>query len=282
MSNISFVLFSFNEENRIEYIVRNLRPYGEVLILDGGSTDRTQEIAERFGAKFVLRPASSAPMQETQAMLDFVKSIVKTEWIFWSMVDNFLPKQLLEKMTEISKQSIFKYVFVPIDTYMWGEIEHPVISASYPNFFHKDFVDFKDNRIHGMGKFIGTSDQILHLPIKKEYSIRHYSLYDVNKFVSKHLQYAIAEAKMKNAEGKKFTVFYMLGSMLNYFWLFYKRGWRAGVRGFYGALLYSFFRLMVAVKLYEEENSLNLETIEKAFRQGKAEIVNEIELKNNL
>src|SRR3989344_3846470 len=101
-SNITFVLFSFNEEKRIEYIVRNLVPYGEVFVLDGGSTDRTGEIAEKFGAKFVIRPKSEKVHLETQEMLDFAKSLVKTDWIFWSYVDNLLPKTLLDEITRIS------------------------------------------------------------------------------------------------------------------------------------------------------------------------------------
>ena len=83
-SNITFVLFSFNEEKRIEYAVRNLIKYGEVLILDDGSTDRTKEIAESLGARLVRRPANPLYYTETQAMLDFAKSLINTQWIYWS------------------------------------------------------------------------------------------------------------------------------------------------------------------------------------------------------
>lgn len=276
-SNISFVLFSYNEEQRIEYVLRNLVPFGQVYVLDAGSTDRTQEITERLGAKFVIRPKSDAFYLETEEMMDFVKPLITTEWIFWSMVDNLLPRPLLEKMTEISQQDTYKYVYVPIDTYMWGETNHAVISASYPNFFHKDFVTFKGNRMHGMGTFTGNKDQILHIPKKKEFSIRHYSLYDVNKFVSKHLTYALHEAEDKIQHGRKFSITYLLGSMANYFRLFYRRGFRAGAVGLFVALLYSFFRLMVSVRLYEIEKGVTLEGMEKEFQKDKKKILAEIE-----
>ena len=46
MSNITFALFTYNEEKRISFAIKNLIKYGEVVIMDGGSTDKTKEIAE--------------------------------------------------------------------------------------------------------------------------------------------------------------------------------------------------------------------------------------------
>ena len=276
-SNITFVLFSFNEEKRIEYVIRNLIPYGQVLILDDGSTDETLAIAEKLGARIVRRPASTLNYTENQVMLDFAKIHINTKWIYWSYVDNLLPKTLLEKMREISLQDKYKIVQLPIFTYLWGETRNEVIRAAYSNFFHRDYVDFTGNRMHGLGKFLGKPDEILKLPWKKAYAIRHFSLYDLNKFIIAHLNYAQKEAEEKFKEGRKFSLIYLLGSPLKYFWLFYKRGWRLGVKGLYIALLYSSFRLMVAVKLYELENNLSLETIEQSFAEEKQKLVDEVE-----
>ncbi len=277
MGNISFILFSFNEEKRIEHVVRNLLPYGEVILLDGGSTDQTQSIAERWGAKFVTRPKSEKVYVETQEMLEFAKSVAKGTWFFWSYVDNLLPATLLDKLEEISKQDTYKYVYVPIFTYLWGEVKHPIIKASYSCFFRHDAVDFSKNQIHGMGAFTGKPEEILHLPMKLEYAIRHFSLYDVQKFVTGHARYGAAEAEQRYQHGKRFSVVYLFGSMAHYFWLFYKRGFKAGVKGLYIALLYAFFRLIVSVRLYELEHNLNLETIEAAFAEEKKKLVAQAE-----
>lgn len=278
MSQITFVIFTFNEENRVEQLVRNLIKYGEVLLLDDGSTDRTKEIAESLGARLVRRPVNPLYYTETQAMLEFAKTHIQTRWIYWSYVDNLLPKTLLEKMAEISKQDKIKIVHIPIFTYLWGETGHEVIRAAYPNFFHKDFVNFSQNRIHGMGSFLGSKEEVLKLPWKKEFAIRHFSLYDLNKFVLGHLNYAQREAEEKFKDGKRLTLSYLLGSQLKYFYLFYKHGWRLGLKGLYIALLYVFFRLMVGVRLYELQNNLNLDTIEAEFAKDKQKIVDEVEL----
>lgn len=279
-SNITFILFSFNEQIRIEYVVRNLVPYGEVILLDGGSSDKTQEIAEKFGAKFVTRPKITSAHVETEEMFEFAKTLIKTDWIYWSYVDNLLPKTLLEKMKDISISNKYDYVYIPVYTYLWGETELPMIKASYGNFFKKDVMDFSNNPMHAVGKYLGRKERILHLPNKLEYAIRHFSLYDLNKFVGGHLRYAIAEAEEKKKVGKHFSLGYMSGSMVRYFYLFYKRGFRAGIKGLLVSLLYVFFRLMVFVKLYELENNITLESIENSFAVKKRQMVEEIERSN--
>jgi glycosyltransferase involved in cell wall biosynthesis len=45
-NNITFVIFAFNEEKRIAYSIRNFINYGEVVVIDNFSSDRTVEISE--------------------------------------------------------------------------------------------------------------------------------------------------------------------------------------------------------------------------------------------
>ena len=65
MSNITFAIFTYNEE-RISYAVRNFIKYGDVIILDAGSTDKTREISEKLGASFFTRPKSNQPHVENK------------------------------------------------------------------------------------------------------------------------------------------------------------------------------------------------------------------------
>ena len=275
MSNITFVIFVYNEEKRIGLLTRNLIKYGQVLFMDDGSTDQSKEIAESLGARFLRRPAGPT-FTETQERLDFVNQHVTTSWIFWSYVDNFLPKSLLEKLTEISQQDKIKYVYVPIFTYLWGDTKNVYVKAAYGSFWKKGMVDFTNNRIHSMGRFLGKEEEKLKLPMRSEYAMRHFSLYDMEKFLTGHWRYAKTEAELKFADGKRLTPVYLFGSMGHYLWIFWG-GIKSGMRGILIALLYAFFRLMVCVKLYELEYGWNVETIEAEFVKEKQKIVESIE-----
>ena len=53
-ATVTVVIPTKNEEGLIGEIVSSVRPYGEVLVVDGHSTDRTREIALQHGARVVL------------------------------------------------------------------------------------------------------------------------------------------------------------------------------------------------------------------------------------
>ncbi len=277
MSNITFVIFTFNEEKRIEYAIRNFINYGEVLIMDGGSTDKTKEIAEKLGAKFFSRPLSNRPQVETQEIFDFIKDKVKTDWIYWGYVDNFAPKTLLDKFVEISSQNVFKVVVNPLYTYLWGNTKNFAHKGGTQVFFHKNYISFVDNNMHNMGRFIGKKDELLRLPNRKEFALIHFSTYNIGKFVAGHLKYAEAEALDKQKDGKKFNTTRMLAAMIYYCFIFCKNGYKNGILGLIAMLSYAFSRFMVYVKLYELEKGITMESIENNYSKMKKEMLKEFE-----
>ncbi len=276
-SNIAFIIFTLNEEKRIEYPVRNFIKYGEVIVLDGGSTDKTGEIAQKYGAKFLKRPNMGKMCGETPEMLNFVLANTDKKWLFWQYVDDLAPKSLLEKLAEISCQDKYKKVVIPLYTYLWGKTQYPALKGAVGCFFQRNMVDFSNNKIHEMGRFLGTDEEVLWLPTCDDFAIRHFSLYNLSKFTTNHLAYAEAEAEQKYVNGKRYSMIRMLAAMMRYFWLFYRHNWRNGVVGFMTALSYANFRLLTYFHLYEKENDVTLETIEKQFVIEKKKIIDSLD-----
>jgi glycosyltransferase involved in cell wall biosynthesis len=273
MKIITFVIFTFNEENRIGYVVRNFINYGDVLIMDDGSMDKTREIAEKFGAKVILRPKTGKAFVENQENYDVVLKNTSTDWVYWGFADNMAPKSLLEELVSISHQDKYKYVLVPLYTYLWGETKIPAHKGATPCFFRKNYVDFRENHIHGMGKFLGKENEKIYLKNCPEFALRHFSLYDINKFVLSHLNYAKAEAQYKLDCGNKFSVFKLFRGMVGYFFMYFKSGFRNGKKGLLTGLAYSFFRFMVYFRLFELENDLSVGTIEAEYVKEKERLL---------
>jgi hypothetical protein len=160
-------------------------------------------------------------------------------------------------------------------TYLWGNTKNYAQKGYAPFFFHKDFVDFKNNHIHGIGKFLGTKEQCLILPSREEYALKHFSTYNVEKFMRGHMRYAEEEAQQKFVNGEKFSIFRLFRAMAGYVWIFGKQGYKNGRLGILIILNYISYRVMAYTRLYELENNVTLESIESNYSKKKEQMLKE-------
>lgn len=272
-NNISFIFFTYNEEKRIAYAIKNCIAYGKVYLMDGGSTDNTQKIAESLGATFYTRPDSSKPNVETQTNFEFIKSIIDTDWIYWGYVDNIAPQTLMDRIVEITKENKYKSIMIPLYTYLWGNTKNYALRSHAPFVFHKDYMDFTHNYIHGLGQFLGKKEDRITLPNKEEFALKHFSTYNVTKFVGGHMRYGEAEAREKFEKNKKFSLTRMFAAMLLYAYIFLKYNYKNGKLGVLIILNYMFYRVMTYTRLYEFENNITLESIENNYSKKKEEML---------
>lgn len=272
---ISFVIITYNEEKRIGDVVKNFIEYGDVFVLDGGSTDNTQRIVEGLGARFCTRPENKKIQIENQENFEYIKSLIRTDWIYWGHADYIAPRSLVKKMVEISRQNEVKTVSIPLHTYLWGETSFPSLRSHTNMFFHKDYRDFSKNRIHYQGEFTGGKKQILVLPDKPEYALHHFSVYNVEKFVSGYMCYGVLEAQQKFERGERFSVIKLAAAMVRYCWI-YRHSLRNPKLGLLIMLNMAFGRLMTYTRLYEYEQDITLDSIEENYSRKKEEILKDM------
>jgi glycosyltransferase involved in cell wall biosynthesis len=75
-ATVTVVIPTRNEEGLIGEIVDSVRPYGEVLVVDGHSTDRTREIAQQHGARVALDGGRGKGQAIRQALRETTTDIV--------------------------------------------------------------------------------------------------------------------------------------------------------------------------------------------------------------
>lgn len=269
---ITFLVFTYNEERRIEYVLRCFRPFGDIVLLDGGSTDRTAEIAGKHGGRVVLRPPTD--YGEEEAMARFALDQVRTDWVYWAYADEILPRKLLRKLEEISRQDRYKIVNIPRKNLHYG-MEGLNLASRFrsPRFFRKGYVDFSGNRIHGMGRFTGRPDEALDLPFRDELSIHHCSTYDIRKFEQSHSAYSDTEVR----GGVRFSPLRLLLHPPYYFLRYYLMGgeWRNGWAGLIMTMQYCFFHFNVQAKAWERDRGITLESIERNYDAVKERLLRE-------
>lgn len=97
--SVAVIILTKDEERHIERCVRNvLQISDEVYVVDSESTDRTCEIAERFGATVVEHPWPGNQAEQFNWALDNLP--VRAEWILRLDADEYLLPELVEELRE--------------------------------------------------------------------------------------------------------------------------------------------------------------------------------------
>lgn len=272
-SNITFIIFTYNEEKRIEYPIRCFLPYGEVIVSDDSSTDNTVKIAEKLGAK-VIKRKTHLPLVENKEETDFIFKYVKTDWVFWGFVDNMIPKTCLELYKKISQENKYKITVQKLKTLLYNSHEYFNHLNVTTRFFRKDSVDFSDNTIHQMGKFSShvKPSEILYLPPLDEYSLYHFSIHTTEPIIANLNLYSTNQAK---STSPSLSFLKMIFLPILYFinTYFFGGGFKYGMEGFFVAVQYSLYPLVVYAKVYERKYNLTSQTIEKNFVKKKKELL---------
>ncbi len=97
--SVAVIILTKDEERHIERCVRNvLQISDEVYVVDSESTDRTCEIAERFGATVVEHPWPGNQSEQFNWALDNLP--LKSEWVLRLDADEYLTDELIEELYE--------------------------------------------------------------------------------------------------------------------------------------------------------------------------------------
>lgn len=272
-SNITFIIFTYNEEKRIEYPIKCFLPYGEVIVSDDSSTDNTVKIARNLGAK-VIKRKTHAPFVENKEETDYIFSHVKTDWVFWGFADEMVPKTCLELYKKISLESKYKIVIQKRKTLLYDSNSEFVPCDVSINFFRKDALNFSDNTIHQMGKFAShiKPSEVLYLPPVDEYSVYHFSRYNTESVIKNFNIYSSFHAQSTSEKflGVK-LIFIPIYTFLNIYFLL--GAFQYGLKGFIVSVQFTIYSFLTLSKAYEKSQKINLNSIEKNFISGKEKIL---------
>src|SRR5438105_12768713 len=108
-ATISLCLISLNEEEFIGRALRQVRPFvDEIILVDGGSTDRTVAIAEQYDAKVIKRKwAHDFSKQRNIGLRQAGR-----QWILQMDPDETYPRRFLRSLQPLLRRA------GPIDAFM--------------------------------------------------------------------------------------------------------------------------------------------------------------------
>jgi glycosyltransferase involved in cell wall biosynthesis len=98
LRKISVIITSYNEEANIAACLDRLGGFGEIILVDSFSTDRTVEIARKYPVIIFKRPYRCAAAQKNWAM-----KMTRGEWILILDADELLSGELKEEIRALDE-----------------------------------------------------------------------------------------------------------------------------------------------------------------------------------
>lgn len=241
MVSISALILTYNEEKNLERCLKSIAGLvSEIIIVDSYSTDKTEEIAKRYGTKFIQHKFVNQAEQFNWA-LDNIE--IKNDWILKLDADEYLlpelKKEIENTLPNISKETTGFYMKRRV-YFMNRWIKH---GDYYPRWFL---------RLWRKGK--GRSEQRQmdeHIVLLEGNSEKlKNDFVDDNKngikiWIEKHKKYALREAKDIIAgsfgETKRRNSYYKLPLFFRVFiYYFYRYFLRGGFLDGFSGLIFHF------------------------------------------
>ncbi len=243
---ISAVIIALNEEDRIREAIKTAQKVcDEVLVVDGGSRDRTAKRASEAGAVVIERP-----FDDFSAQKNFANSRASYSWILSLDSDERVSPELAEEIEALKKATqepaVTAYKFPRHTFYLGRLIRHCWYPDIKPRLFLKARVSWKGELVHEALDIDGPVGS-LHGPLF------HYSYRDISDHVRRIDFYTSRAARKLLRQGRRRT---LIGSTLLPLWAFLRFyiirfGFLDGWPGFVIAALTSYSVLLKYLKLRE-------------------------------
>lgn len=251
MINISAVIITKNEERNIVRCLQSLQGVAdEVIVVDSGSTDRTEALCREAGVRFVSHPWEGYSEQK-----NYANSLATGDWILSLDADEALSPRLRESLLALKRNEFppaTAYSFNRLTNYCGHWIHH---CGWYPDtctrLFPKDAAKW-DGIVHEQLTF-NSHFSILNL----KGDLLHYSYYSVADHANRQQHYATLAAIKAHHAGKRASA---LDLWLRPRWTFFrnfilKGGFLDGHAGYIVCRMSAFYSFLKYAQIRELSSS---------------------------
>lgn len=252
IDKLSLYIVAMNEERRLPRVLDSVRsiigPDDEVVIVDSGSTDRTEEIALSYGARFIHNDWESIGHQ-----VKFAERQCVNRWVMRLDADEVIPPELAQEINQARRNGGRDGYFFRIGEMFPG--------MKRPNRWvkHYNLIRLYDREAFSMSGRLGHDDVIRLRRDAKTGQMKnfvcHYSYMTLHRLVDKRNVATDRQVDRALQEGKNYSPWRMLGTMsLNFLkYYFLARYFLLGWWGFMHSINVGYMRFMKFSKFYESK-----------------------------
>ncbi len=242
---LSSIIITKNEEAMIGECLLSLEFSDEIIIVDTGNTDTTNDIAKSFGAKIVSCDSTS--------YAEFRNAGLKAahgDWVLYVDADErvtpLLKKEIEQIMSSSASGSAYqiprKNIYLGREMHFGGWGGDRVIRL-----FKKSALQRYEGQLHEQPVFSGELQTMNH-------ELIHYSHRDLTSMLNKTLGFTAYEARLRLTAGHPRLAWWrFLRMMFAEFWLRFIKlsAWRDGVEGVIDGIFQIFNMFVIYARLWE-------------------------------
>jgi glycosyltransferase involved in cell wall biosynthesis len=235
---ISATIITLNEERNLPRAIESLRCCDEILVVDSGSTDRTVEVAEKYGARVI-----EANWRGYAGQKNYASDQAAHDWVLSIDADEALSEELEAEIWQIKKNGpqFDAYTFPRLAQYLGKWILH---SGWYPD---RKIRLFDRRRAKWVGEYVHESVITEGRAGELNGNLLHYTCGSLSEHLKSMDRYTTLAAEEVVARGKRVGTRRLL---VDPAWTFVRTyflqaGYLDGVEGLaiaYMASLYTFLK----------------------------------------
>lgn len=241
-NSISCVIITKNEEKNIGDCINSAKiAVDEIIVVDDFSSDKTVEIAKKFGALVYQKKLVSLGSQKRFG-------VIKTSgaWVLLLDADERLTKALVLEIKEAVKNHNFAAYNFYFQSFLFGKSLRPTFSGGQILLFRKNKSRIVSDLIHERIVVDGKLGQLKN-------PLLHYSYPSIFEVVDKFNRYTNPEAYLAYRRGERTNFIKIIFSIPRvFFWRYFLGGeWKDGIYGFIVSVLFGIYHLLMQLKLFE-------------------------------
>lgn len=239
---LSVALAVLNEEKNLGACLSSVQSIaGEIIVVDGGSTDKTVEIAEKFTDKIIRTTNPPIFHINKQKALDACTG----DWILQLDADEIIPEDLKNEIIEVinNKQNSINGYYIPRKNYFWGHWMRK--GGQYPDYvmrlFRRGTAKFPCKTVHEQIEVDGKIGYVTHPMDHMSYRTRE----DYWKKADTYTTLTATEMKNKGVKKNAWTwlIYSIFKPKMTFLSLFLRHkgfldGWYGLVFAYWSALHY--------------------------------------------
>lgn len=247
---ISAIYITQNAEQTLADSLKSLASFvDEIIIVDSGSTDQTETIAQTANARFMVREWAGFGKQKR-----FAVEQAKNDWVLCIDDDEVLSPELAANIAKtLENPPLFAYQFARSNFFMGRFLKY---GEGYPDWslrlFNRNYAHWSDDDVHEQ---VVTHTQIG--TIKGD--LLHFSCDTLAEYLDKQNRYTSIQAQKMLERKKKVGRSKIIISPVFRFFRFYfiKRGFLDGWPGLVHILIGCFNSMVKYAKFFEKQKAQN-------------------------